>query len=306
MVVGCVVVNWNNYEDTQRCLLSLLSSRTSLEKKVVLVDNFSDDGSRERLVDFLRELPEVHFVANERNLGYAGGVNTGIKALIQRYRCDYIFALNNDLTVPDFFFDTMVDVALKNGIDIASPVFLEYGSDKVKFEGVRSYFKPLLHHIQIKGNFGRREWWPAEVCMGGAMMFSRRFIEGELWLYEPFFLYCEEDEVSVRAKMKGYSVGICGKTFVRDKGKTSLKRGKQRKESVFYFTVRNRVVLSKLFRRYGFFSEADLLLFLLSFSAACFALSLSLRGTLGKAILSGLRDGLRTGIQYHFSFTGGI
>lgn len=292
-------MNWNNYEDTKECLSSILSSGGRVKKNVVLVDNFSTDDSYEKLKrDFGKE---IHFLRNDENRGYAGGINSGIRYILKNFSCRYIVAFNNDLTVPEYFFDDITEIAIRNGVDIISPVFCDYWTKEVKFEGVSGFIKPFLHHIEIRGNYGKLDWWPAEVIMGAAIMFSIEFLENELWFYEPFFLYCEEDEICVRAKMKGYKVGVCGNTVVYDKGKMSIKTGKQKKEDAIYFTVRNRFILAKLLRRYGYLAGWELSVFNICFPMACFLFSL-LNSNISKAVIRGVKDGLRTEIKSHYVY----
>lgn len=305
MKVGCIVLNWNNYEDTKECLLSIKESKTEIEKIVVLVDNNSTDGSYEKLKEELKS-HDIYFLRNNENRGYAGGINSGIRYIMQKFDCNYVIALNNDVLVPDYFFDNMYQVALKNDIDILSPVFLDYSTLKVKYEGVRKFFKPLLQPIQIRGNYGKLECWKAKVVMGGAMMFSKKFLQKEHWLYEPFFLYCEEDEVCIRATIKGYNIGVCGRTVIYDKGKMSIKKGKFRRSNALYFTVRNRFILAKLFRKYGYFSDIDSLLFNMFFPLACLFLA-SYFIVIGswetaQQIIKGVKHGIEANVKPHYIY----
>jgi GT2 family glycosyltransferase len=90
---GIVILNWNNYEDTVRCVDSSLAQRFS-GLRIYLVDNGSTDGSRERL---LREIldPRVVQIANNDNLGFAAGCNVGIRRAIAD-GCRFVLLLNND------------------------------------------------------------------------------------------------------------------------------------------------------------------------------------------------------------------
>ncbi len=304
MQIGCVILNWNNYIDTKECINSILASKGEVKKKIVLVDNCSTDDSFERLLRDFGRPENIFFIKNEQNRGYAGGINSGIRYILKNFNCPYIIAMNNDIIIPDFFFDNMLEIVSKNNIDIASPVFLDYRTGKVKFEGVKKLFIPLLHHIEIKGNYGKLDWWPAEVVMGASMMFSSQFLKNELWLYEPFFLYCEEDEICIRAKMKGYKVGICGKAILYDKGKMSLKRGKQKKEDAIYFTIRNRFILAKLLKQYGYLSKSEFFGFNITFTIACIVLSTSLiyNFKVSTAIIKGVRDGFKAKIEPHYIY----
>lgn len=67
-----VIVNWNGGEKLLRCLQSIRSSRTTFPIKVIVVDNDSRDGSRERAA---AEFPEFQVVNTGVNLGFGRGNN---------------------------------------------------------------------------------------------------------------------------------------------------------------------------------------------------------------------------------------
>ena len=71
--VVAVVLSWNGREDTLACLRSLEGENV----EVIVVDNASEDGTAEAV-----EGAEV--IRNERNLGYAGGMNVGIRRALER------------------------------------------------------------------------------------------------------------------------------------------------------------------------------------------------------------------------------
>lgn len=93
MKVTAVVLNWRRPDDTIACVRSI--RETSPETEVIVVDNASGDGSAERLSG---ELPDMLLIANEANLGYAGGNNVGIRSALER-GADGIFVVNNDTIV---------------------------------------------------------------------------------------------------------------------------------------------------------------------------------------------------------------
>ena len=75
--IEIVVLNWNGYRDTARCLesLALLEAPENAEIRVRVVDNGSTDGSAEELPG---RFGWALFLANDKNLRYAGGNNVGI------------------------------------------------------------------------------------------------------------------------------------------------------------------------------------------------------------------------------------
>ena len=87
MKVAAVVLSWNGREDTLACLRSLEAEGAD----VIVVDNASEDGSAEAVT-------EVELIRNPQNLGYAGGMNVGIRAALQR-GADAVLLLNNDVVV---------------------------------------------------------------------------------------------------------------------------------------------------------------------------------------------------------------
>src|SRR5438105_15635 len=88
--VYVVIPNWNGEPNLARCLDSLAPQIPA--ENIILVDNASSDSS----VDMLKsKYPQVTLMQNKRNLGFAGGVNTGIRFALSKH-ADYVGLLNND------------------------------------------------------------------------------------------------------------------------------------------------------------------------------------------------------------------
>ena len=87
MRVTAVVLSWNGREDTLACLRSLEGE----DVEVIVVDNASEDRTAEAVTG-------VELIRNERNLGYAGGMNVGIRRALER-GADAVLLLNNDVEV---------------------------------------------------------------------------------------------------------------------------------------------------------------------------------------------------------------
>jgi len=113
--VAVVVLNWNGRDDTLGCLASLGRSRWS-DLEVIVSDNGSVDGSLEAIS---AAHPTVRIVANERNLGFAAGNNTGIERALDS-EADAVFVLNNDTEVPPETIETLV-AARYRGTKIPNP-----------------------------------------------------------------------------------------------------------------------------------------------------------------------------------------
>ncbi|MEX2586622.1 MAG: glycosyltransferase [Actinomycetota bacterium] len=88
--VSVIVLNFNGKQFLDTCLTSLVDQDFPKERfEIVLVDNGSTDGS----VDYVREAwPSVRILKLDRNLGFAGGINAGVRFATG----EYVALINND------------------------------------------------------------------------------------------------------------------------------------------------------------------------------------------------------------------
>jgi GT2 family glycosyltransferase len=90
--VGVVVLNYLGVDDTLACLRSLAALDEPV--RVIVVDNGSTDGSTATLA----AVPGVELVANDANLGFAGGNDVAIARLLDD-GLEFVWVLNNDTLV---------------------------------------------------------------------------------------------------------------------------------------------------------------------------------------------------------------
>ena len=90
-----VVLNWNGIDDTEKCVDSLLL-QTYENFQILIVDNGSRDDSVERLQKLIgANSKKISLITNPKNLGFAGGVNTGITYALKN-NFDAVALFNND------------------------------------------------------------------------------------------------------------------------------------------------------------------------------------------------------------------
>lgn len=130
--VSIVILNWNSYQVTLDCLLSL-RKMDYRNFEVVLVDNGSVDGSPAKLQE---NVPEIRLIRNAANLGFAGGCNVGMRDALHR-GADYILLLNNDTIVAPDFLSQLVRVAESDEkIGAVSPKVLFFDHpDRLNYAG---------------------------------------------------------------------------------------------------------------------------------------------------------------------------
>ena len=87
-----VVPNWNGLEELKCCLESI--HRHAPEAALIIVDNGSDDGSRDylRSREFRQAFPAARVFLLPKNTGFCHAVNLGVR----KAATEYVFLLNND------------------------------------------------------------------------------------------------------------------------------------------------------------------------------------------------------------------
>ena len=122
-MIYVITLNWNRCADT----LEFLASCSQLAKpnaRFLVVDNGSTDGSPQEIA---KRYPQVEHIINDRNLGFAGGVNVGIRhALAQG--ADWICLANNDTQLAPDALSLLVEAASAADAALASPA-IYYASD---------------------------------------------------------------------------------------------------------------------------------------------------------------------------------
>jgi GT2 family glycosyltransferase len=89
--IGIIILFYNKVDQTINCIRSFLSS----EQNIYVLNNGSDSGQIQYLKQLFAENTRVHFFDSERNLGVSGGRNY----LIQQTNEEWLFSVDNDITV---------------------------------------------------------------------------------------------------------------------------------------------------------------------------------------------------------------
>ena len=80
--ISIVIVNYKSWLHLASCLDSLAFHSDSFNHEIVVVDNHSNDG---KLAEFSKVYPDVVFVENTGNNGFANGCNLGASKSKGRY-----------------------------------------------------------------------------------------------------------------------------------------------------------------------------------------------------------------------------
>ena len=208
-LISVVVLNWNGYPFVEQCLTSLMA-QTYTPLEIIIVDNASTDGSVELVK---KKFPSVSVIMNERNLGFAGGNNVGIRASRGRY----VMVLNNDTRVEETCIETLKETIEKNERygACASKIVLEFERNLIDSAGIVVGLDGLSigrGRLEAADRYDKE----AEVffASGCACLFRRELLE-DIGLYdEDFFAYAEDTDMGWRARLAGWKCIYSPKALV--------------------------------------------------------------------------------------------
>jgi GT2 family glycosyltransferase len=204
--VVAIVVNWNGRELLEPCISTLLAS-TYPNLSVVVVDNASTDGSQ----DFVRShFPTVRLLANDRNLRFAGGANTGVRLALDE-NADYVLVLNNDTEMAPETVAALVAAARERPRAAFLGPMIYYADAPTtiwSFGGKVSYWTGNIRHVGIRevdrGQYA--QVLDVDYLTGCALMGSTAAIRAIGLMDEDYYMYNEDTDWCVRARELGYSV----------------------------------------------------------------------------------------------------
>lgn len=254
-LVSIIAVNFNQLKVTIEFLESI-SKITYPNFEVIIVDNASAENPNEKLK---QQFPDFIFLRSEKNLGFAGGNNLGIR----KAKGDYFMLLNNDTEVEAGFLEPLVE-AMQNNPKIGmvgSKVRFYHSPDIIQFAGATPMTKFTAtshfigHNQKDISQFDEQKITP--FASGAAMMTSRKVCEKIGLMAEFFFLYYEELDWQERIRKAGYEIHYIPKSLVLHKESISVGKNSPLQA---YWKSRNRLLLIR--RNYKQFNVFVSFLFL--------------------------------------------
>lgn len=232
-LLSVIILNYRTDEMTFR----LVEKLTDSDIEIILVDNSSSNALREKVA----KLNHVHYTDPDKNLGFAGGVNFGIK----QARGEWIFLLNSDADTDVQTIKTLLDKCKIAGMKVATPRLV--GNDGTIETNV-GLFSGFLEH-PINWLFLRPRFvlpnkdTKVHTATGGALLMHKSVIETVGLLDEKnFFMYFEDMDYSYRLHDKDISILYVPTCVIKHiGGGSSDKNPTQKKQS--YLTSLDRYLL---------------------------------------------------------------
>ena len=197
--VFVVVLAWNYYNHTKRCLESLRTVEYD-NLNVLVVDNNSSDKTSENIK---KDFPEFNILTLSKNLKFSGGNNEGVNHLNPE-KDDFIIFLNNDTIVSKNFVKKLINPLLEDKKAIISTPKILYSSNINKIwcaGGVVNLWFGIIKHIGIRDFDGPKYSFKTKTDYASGCCFCIKFDDfRKLYFDNDFSMYCEDVDLSLRAR----------------------------------------------------------------------------------------------------------
>ncbi len=196
-----IIVSWNGEAYLAACLDAILA-QTGPDDEVIVVDNASTDSS----VALVRERhPQVHVIQNDRNLGFAGGMNVGLRAA----HGEFFLSVNQDVEVHRGWLEALLEALAMPEVGVAG-CKLFYPDGTIQHAGgvVRWPQAVVDHRGYRQPDDGRWDALrPVDYVTGAAWGFRRVMVEQVGLLDEGYWPgYYEEVDYCFRARRADWQV----------------------------------------------------------------------------------------------------
>jgi len=213
MDLSIIIVSFNVKNLLINCLNSIFHSGDNFLKEIILIDNNSEDGSREYINELTRlqiNGLKIKTVLNKKNLGFARAVNQGIRLA----KGKYILLLNPDTQVKKDSLEKLINFANTHP---------EAGAIGAQLVNPDNSIQPSVYHFPScwrailefwLGKKGAYEKYvPSEnkalvvdAVTGAAMLILRKIFEKVGLFDERYFMYFEDLDFCRRVKRAGFKV----------------------------------------------------------------------------------------------------
>ena len=236
--LSIITVNYNGLKDTCALIDSIPFNE---DMEVIVVDN----GSKEDEASILQErYPYIKAIRSDKNLGFAGGNNLGMKIA----RGKYLYLINNDTIFKDFNPQVLIHrLESSQTIAMVCPkIRFAWGNNPIQFAGYTPLSTITVRNKAI--GFGEEDKgqydtpYSTPYAHGAAMMLKREVIDKVGLMPECYFLYYEELDWSMMITRAGYEIWYEPTSTIYHKESQSTGQNSPLRT---YYITRNRLLLVK-------------------------------------------------------------
>lgn len=211
-----IIPTYNGKDLLIECLNSI-EAHTELPYEIIVVDNGSDDGTKEMLQ---RRGGAIRLGIHTQNYGFARAVNTGLMMA----KGTTIVLLNNDVLVTERWLSQMLRCLNDNPVTAAvGPVTNYIGGE----QQINVPYKDIAGMRNFASSFNRSNpdlWKDTDRLVGFCLVFSRDTFEQVGYFDEGYKIgNYEDDDWMIRLRFQGKGMKIAGDTFVHHYGSMTMR-----------------------------------------------------------------------------------
>lgn len=229
-LVSIIVVNYNGLEHIEGFFNSL-ATQTYPNYETILVDNASTDQSHELASSIL---PTLKVVRNSTNLGYAGGVNSGLPFVTG----NFVVVQNTDTLVDDAWLTSMMHVMLSHRHVGAVTPQIVLDKDRTRLNAMGM----VIHLSGLGFNRGLNTLRPTRSLAahrvsgvhGASFLIRKNLLESLGGMNSHSFMYYDDVDLSWMVNLTGYQIYCAPNAVVYHKYELKMNPLK------FYYLERNR------------------------------------------------------------------
>ena len=217
-MLNIIVLNYNNVNLLEKCIKSILDAQIEIDYELIVVDNNSQDKSKEFLSQLDLSPIKTQVVLNNHNSGYAAGNNQAVKLA----RGDYIFICNPDIIVLQGAIEELYSYLKSHSeVGMVGPQLLNL-DHTIQYSCCRfpHWYTPFLRRTFLGGlpllrkklknylmvDYNHSDEREVDWMIGAALMFKKDFFEKIGGFDERYFLYFDDVDLARRVWQEGKKV----------------------------------------------------------------------------------------------------
>lgn len=209
MDVSIIIVNYNTINLLCNAIDSVIQKTTKLIYEIIVVDNNSNDNSKQIINDKYSE--NIKYISLSKNIGFGRANNEGIHIAKGRN----IFLLNPDTILQNNAVKILSDY-LDSNLGVAVVGGNLYNANGTPQASFSCYYPSISHEVCRLFNlclnkriqsFNYSDIPQKVITVYGAALMIKKTVIAEVGGFDSrFFMYAEEDELCHRIKKRGYSI----------------------------------------------------------------------------------------------------
>lgn len=202
MQLSIIIVNYKTPDLTFRCIKSIYESEISFPFEIIIVDNDSQDGSKDLITT---HFSEVKWISNDYNAGFGRANNIGVS----QAKGKYVLLLNSDMLLLNnqkledciSLFENDSDTGV-----VGCKLLNEDNSIQKSIYYDVATIRYLLSYNILWYKLFKPTPKSFDAVMGSFMLFRKKDFEKIKGFDEDFFMYAEELELCYRIKKSGKKI----------------------------------------------------------------------------------------------------